>query len=140
MIVGHAGTIASKIMGAGADLSSSGILGIIEGTIGQLESEKKLEIQAELDTLLAEAKIDEEDNKSPSFFRSGCRDSIEWGVGIVFIYHAALVEIANTCAWIHGGTINPLDTLTATILGGLLGIYGISKCTEKFNSNNSDNS
>lgn len=139
MIAGHASSIASKIMGLGSSIDSSSILGVLESTMGQIESVQKLEIKAELDTLLAQCAIQQVAESNPSFFRSGCRDTLEWGLSIVVLIHLIIVEAANIHALISGGVLSPLDTLTTTLLMGLLGLYGAAKTIEKFNSNNSDN-
>jgi len=138
LLEGHAASIASKVIGLGSGASPGGILGAVEGVVGTIAADKKIELMGEIKTLLAQAQLQDIDSNKESFFRWGCRDSLEWALSIIVVTHLAIIESYNILALLHGGTFQPLDSLTTALLGGLLGLYGVGKVAEKYINNDSD--
>jgi hypothetical protein len=141
MVAGHASSIAQKVMGLGSSISAGGILGIIEETVGQLETTKKVEIEAELQTLLVQSQINQSDAQSnESFFYKGARPTLFWMTIILFGLHCFSAEIYNQ---LHAlgyqvGLLAPLDNMVWLVLGGLAGIWAVGRTIEKVNNNQSD--
>lgn len=136
---GAASSIVSGIVGGKTGGTLGGLLGLVEGAVGKIEDSQLAEIKAEMETLLAQQQLNTIDAVSPSFFRNGCRDTLEWGLSIIVLIHCGLVETFNILALLNGGTLQPLDTMTTFILMGLLGIYATTKTIERFQSNTTAN-
>lgn len=141
MLAGNSGSIAQKIMGLGSGATLSGVMGVITGTLGNLEDTKRIEIQAELGLLMEQCKINETDaTSSDSFYYKGARPFIFWGFGIITLFHCLMAEMYNNLIAIgyNVGHLAPMDNMAWYMLGGLAGIWAISRGIEKVNANSSD--
>lgn len=138
---GHAASIAAKVMGISGNPTVQGILSIIEGTVGQLENQQKLELEAEIQTLLTQSQIDLVEAQSPSFFHGGWRPALAWGLTAIIISHLTLAEGFNIAIALgySVGTLAPLDSITLSLMFGLLGLYMGARTIEKVNANSEDN-
>lgn len=126
------GSIVSSVLGS--DGTHTGIMGAIQGVLGDIENEKVAAINEELKTLLGQIELNKlEESKDSKTFTP--RTTFFWALAGVMIYHLAFAELANTVAWFHGAPFAPLDTLTVSLMFGLLGIYHVGKTIEKVNSN-----
>lgn len=120
----HKSSIITSIIG-GFDGSSSGLMGIIEGAIGKIEDQKKLELQAEVETLLAQSKIEEIEAQSPHFLAWAARPCFEWIILLNIGFHYTLVSAIDTYNFFMGttDTVHALDPMALAICLSLLGIY-----------------
>ena len=122
----------------GSDGSSGGIIGAIEGTLGQIEDVKKIALKGEIDTLLKQAELNI-DIPGESLFYKGWRPFLAWGLSIVVLAHLSIAEVCNLIGWYHGGNLAPMDSITTALLFGLLGLYMGARTIEKVNSNADNN-
>lgn len=77
---------------------------------------------------LAQIKVNEEEAKSDSLFKSGWRPSIGWTCSIAFILHFVAFPVINfiVVALGYKEVVISFDMTTLlTVLGGLLGIGGL---------------
>jgi hypothetical protein len=77
---------------------------------------------------LAQIKVNEEEAKSDSLFKSGWRPSIGWTCSVAFILHFVAFPIINfvIVALGYKEVVISFDMATLmTVLGGLLGIGGL---------------
>jgi hypothetical protein len=77
---------------------------------------------------LEQIKVNAEEAKSESLFKSGWRPGIGWICGFAFALHFILLPIFNLFIVVFGGSaiVIPFDMQTLmTVLGGLLGIGGL---------------
>ena len=77
---------------------------------------------------LAQIKVNEEEAKSDSLFKSGWRPSIGWTCSIAFILHFVAFPVINfiIVALGYKEVVISFDMATLmTVLGGLLGIGGL---------------
>lgn len=139
MMEGQAGSIASKVMALGNSVSSSGIMSAIQSVIGNINDQQRLELNAELQVLLANCAINQtEASSNESFFYKGPRPTAFWVfLGLAGI-HCAFAESFNI---LHAlgyqvGLMAPMDNMAWYMLGGLAGIWAIGRSVEKVNSNN----
>ena len=112
----------------------SGLLDAIEGVTGKLEDTKRLELQQEFQLLMAQVDVDKtEESKDSKTFTP--RTTLFWGLSLIVLVHLTIAEVANVLALLHGQTLAPMDNITVIFLGGLLGLYHVTKTIEKVNSN-----
>ena len=133
-------SITGKIFGMAASLSSGGILTAIESVVGNIESQQRIELQAQIQTLLGQCTVDQIEANSDTFFKYGWRPFLAWGLSVLVIIHLTIAEIANVLHMIgySPGSIAPMDTLTTTLIFGLLGLYMSARTIEKVNTNHLD--
>lgn len=132
----HKTSIISSIIGGGFDGTAGSLVNIVEGAIGKIEDEKRLELQAQIQTLLAQSQINVAE-VSQGFYQSGWRPFLAWALSIIVALHLSIAEIFNvlhTLGYITG-VLAPMDTITLTLITGLLGLYMGARTVEKVNAN-----
>lgn len=132
----HQSGIVSGILSLGSNLTSDGIMGVIKSVLGNVEDAQLLEIKAHVDTLLEQSKIYE--TSPESFFYKGWRPTLAWMLVGVIGFHLTFCELLNVLSAFNiytPGTIAPLNTITVTLIFGLLGLYMGARTVEKVNSN-----
>ena len=116
----------------------NGLLTAIEGVMGKLEDTKRLELQNEFNLLMSQIEVDKvEESKDSKTFTP--RTTLFWGLSLITLVHLVIAELANILCLIHGQPLAPMDNITIIFLGGMLGLYHVTKTIEKVNSNQ-DNS
>jgi hypothetical protein len=132
----HRSSIIDGILGLGSNLSSNSVMGVIKSVLGNIEDSQLLEIKAHVETLLAQV---DAYNKSPEgFLNKGWRPTLAWGLSVIVLFHLSFCELLNVLAAFNiytPGSIAPLNTITVTLIFGLLGIYTAARTVEKVNSN-----
>lgn len=123
-VVGH---LASK------SPTAQGLLEAIEGVTGKLADTQRLDLQNEFQLLMAQVDVNKEEAKEGAKFTP--RTTLFWGLSFIVLLHLLIAEVANILAMIHGQTLAPMDNITVIFLGGLLGLYHVTKTIEKVNSN-----
>lgn len=119
--------------------TAAGILAAIEGVTGKLEDTKRLELQQEFQLLMAQIDVNKfEDSKDSKTFTP--RTTLFWGLSLITLIHLVIAEASNIMALIHGMPLAPMDNITVIFLGGLLGLYHVTKTIEKVNSNQDSDS
>lgn len=113
---------------------ASGILGDLEGVVGQVTDEKKLLIKTQLDSILGQIQIDTVEAQSESRFDSGWRPFIGWVCGLALAMSILVEPTVNYLAgWFN--TIAPpifeLSPIVMSLICGLCGIYVIGRTVEK---------
>lgn len=128
-VVGH---LASK------SPTAQGLLEAIEGVTGKLADTQRLELQNEFQLLMAQIDVNKtEESKDSKTFTP--RTTLFWGLSLITLVHLLIAEIANILCLFNGTPLAPMDNITVIFLGGMLGLYHITKTVEKVNSNqNSD--
>jgi hypothetical protein len=130
----HKTSIISQIVNGAFDGSSSSLMNIIEGAIGKIADQKKIELQAQIQTLLAQADITKTDAQSESWVKYGWRLAIAWGLGLNLVIHYTLVnaiDIINSLVGTNISQIPPMDHMALLIITGLLGLYMGARTYEK---------
>lgn len=124
-VIGH---LASK------SPTAQGLLEAIEGVTGKLEDSKRLDLQNEFQLLMAQIDVDKtEESKDSKTFTP--RTTLFWGLSLITLAHLLIAEVANILALLHGLPLAPMDNITTIFLGGMLGLYHVTKTIEKVNSN-----
>lgn len=113
---------------------ATGIIGDLEGVVGQITDEKKLELKTQLDSILGQVDIDKLEAVSESRFDSGWRPFIGWVCGLALAMSILVEPTVNYLAgWFN--TIAPpifeLSPIVMSLICGLCGIYMIGRTAEK---------
>jgi hypothetical protein len=127
------GILGSIVGGGGV----TGVMGVITSVLGNLENEKVELIKSNLEVALAQIDENNKEESKANFFMSGWRPTLAWGLTIVVVMHCSIIEIINILGvfGLPRVLVNPLDTITVSMITGLLGMYGISRTVEKYNGN-----
>lgn len=126
------GSIVSSIL-AGSP-TAQGVIGAIEGVIGNLESSKQAEFKAQLETLLAQSHTNDIEAQSEHFFNSGWRPFLAWGLGLNIVAHATIISFIDVLQLFgyNPPLLTPIDTITLSLMTSLLGIYMTARTVEKY--------
>lgn len=132
-------SIVSSLLGL-ATPTGSGIVGAIESVLGSISDEKKQELIAQMNEMLAQAELEKVDAVSLRFFQWGARPFLFWGLSIILLIHLGVAEAFNI-AHAYGfnvGLLAPLDTVLLAVIGTLLGSHIVARTVEKVNNNTYD--
>lgn len=133
LLAEHKGSIISSILGSNGTLED--IMSAISGTLKDVESEKLEEIKAEVATLLAQTEINKIEAASNDFLSRDWRPMLAWGVSILILLHLSVAEGYNIYCMVKGYALAPLDTITVSLMFGILGLHIGAKTIESVNSN-----
>lgn len=124
------GVISAIMSGQGLE----GILKAIQGVTGTIENAKLEELKIQLDSLLAQCKINEIEAASDSRFKSWWRPFLCWGLGINIVAHSTIITLIDILQLFgyNPPTLTPLDTITLTLMSGVLGLGIATRTIEKY--------
>lgn len=130
----HKASIVSNILGTiTGSPTANGLVGIFQNVMGNIEDSKRLELQAELETLLAQSQLDTVEAQSEHFFDRGWRPALAWGISTNIVLHYSFVNMFGLYNFIvYGVSIPPMDAMSLTLMTGLLGLYIGARSIEKF--------
>lgn len=115
----------------------SSIFSVIEGSIASMTDAQKMEIKGEIATLLAQSGIDDDDAKSEHWIQYAWRPFLAWGLSVNIVAHATIITIIDVLELFgyNPPALTPIDTVTLTLMCGLLGLYMSARTIEKYSDN-----
>lgn len=112
-----------KGFGALETLSSSGIIGVVESLLGNIESSKKALIQAQIEDLIAQTQVIEAEISSPKPFWMIPHELAEFG-SVAYLMGCILPRLVLQLTTPFGlvFSVSPMDSTLIYICVGVLGL------------------
>jgi hypothetical protein len=112
----------------GKDIVS--VLGSLGTTI---DDTKKQELINQLQSLHDQSLVDIEEDKSSHGFQANWRPFVAWGMSLTVVLHCFITETINILhvVGVDIAQIQPMDTITFSLMAGLLGLYMGAHTLEK---------
>lgn len=135
-VLSTASAASSVVKAVATNPTVSGIMSGIEKAVGSVTDAQRLQIQGELQTLLAQAQLDSQESAKSSFFYSGPRPTLFWGL-VASLLMSVLVEPSINYILGFFGISGPapfvLSPIVITLLSSLCGIFMVGRTVEKIN-------
>lgn len=138
-------SIIGKLMSSSIGSIAKDVLPSIESVLGDIESVKKAQLEAQLQAYLSDnnlraisevvnGNIDLAETKSENFFIAGWRPSLAWGLTVLILGFGLLNLVSAIVFTCTTGSIQPIPTFLMSLMTILLGGYMTGRTIEKINS------
>ena len=123
------GSILTTVLGSNGSVDS--IMDAIKGAVGEMDKAREDELKAEVSMLVSQADLNKQNSQSEHAFVRDWRPALAWGLVILVLVHLGTAEFYNLYCMFKGYALAPLDTLTVTLMFGILGLHISTRTLEK---------